>query len=204
MARNTIADAVANSFDYLISNVNTAIPATITHYDDLLKKATVKPLIMRTFSNGTVVSMPIIANVPVVMPRNALAGLNIPVSVGDTVLLIFSQRSLERWLFDGGEVEPGLDRKFDLTDAIAIIGLYSFNSSLPTEEGSLFLYCDKAKIKIDKNSKIAIGNDSDELLAILSDTLDDIKNIKVDGKPIENQSAFTSLKNRLNTIKGSL
>jgi hypothetical protein len=204
--RNHLADGIYSAFDYLIANVHTAMPAIITHYDSATKKATVKPSIKKVFANNTVQSMPTISNVPVVMPRTTTAGLNIPVNVGDSVLLVFSERSLERWLSNGGEVEPGFDRKFDLTDAIAIVGLYSFNTQIADEEGAAFLYNQKGKIKIDKSSKIAIGNDQDELLAIIDTLITTIHDMTVGGMVVDtgSKTALNNVKTRLSKIKGAL
>jgi hypothetical protein len=204
--RNHLADGVYSVFDYLIANVHTAMPATIIKYDSVTKKATVKPSIKKVFANNTVVSMPTVSNVPVVMPRTAIAGLNIPVNVGDSVLLVFSERSLERWLFSGGEVEPGFDRKFDLTDAIAIVGLYSFNAQIHDEKDAAFLYNKTGIIKIDGNSKIAIGNASDELLAIVDALIVAIRDMTVGGMTVDpsSKTVFNNLKSRLETIKGAL
>lgn len=206
--RNNIADAIGAAFDYMIANVHTAIPAIITAYDNNTKRAIVKPTIKRTYSNGKVLSMPTISNVPVVMPRNKIAGLDMPVNIGDSVLLIFSERSLERWLFSnaGDEVESGVDRKFDLTDAIAIIGLFPLQNIGETEDGALTLYNKKAKIKINKDSKIAIGNSDDELLNILNDFLTTVHDMTVGGMTVDPawKNALINLSTRLGKIKGNL
>lgn len=73
---------------------------------------------------------PVIPNVPIVMPRSNVAGLSItvPIKQGDSVLLIFADRSIDNWQ-SSGEVSPPAEqimpRLHDITDAIAIIGLAS-------------------------------------------------------------------------------
>ena len=51
-----------------------------------------------------------------------------PVEQGDTVLLIFAQCNIDN--FKGGSVEPYstvFDRKFDINDAVALVGFSPFN-----------------------------------------------------------------------------
>lgn len=58
--------------------------------------------------------------------------LALPVAVGDTGLLIFSDRSLDVWLATGGIVDPGDDRRHALSDAVFVPGLRPFSSPLVT------------------------------------------------------------------------
>jgi hypothetical protein len=44
------------------------------------------------------------------------------------VALVFSDRSLDRWLNAGGVVDPGTYRMHDLSDAIAIPGLHPWSA----------------------------------------------------------------------------
>ena len=55
-----------------------------------------------------------------------------PLKAGDTVLLVFSSSSIDRWLSLGGEVDPIDDRRHHITDAMAIPGLRSMNAALPS------------------------------------------------------------------------
>lgn len=60
--------------------------------------------------------------VPLVFPSSSSGGMTFPVGVGDEVLLVFSQRSLDEWKASGvGDiVEKSSDRLLDSQDAFAI------------------------------------------------------------------------------------
>lgn len=73
---------------------------------------------------------PIITGVPFVMPWGKSAGLllSVPVNIGDDVLVIFADRSIDNWQATGktsAPAEPVIPRTHDLTDAIAIPGIFN-------------------------------------------------------------------------------
>ena len=107
-----------------LAEVRVAIPARVESYDDDERKASVQPLIRegRADENGEreVVRLPVITAVPVVFPGSGGRVVKFPINKGDTVLLVFAHRSLDRGLVRGGEVDPADDRTHNLSDAIAI------------------------------------------------------------------------------------
>lgn len=105
--------------------VNTCMPATIVEYDSATLTATVQPSFRRRTQDDTYISRPTIQNVPVVFPRSGVKGVYFPIAKGDPCLLVFSQRSLDTWLGNGGEIELSDPRLHNINDAIAIPGLGS-------------------------------------------------------------------------------
>ncbi len=124
---SSLTEVLRAAVDEGLSGVHTSIPARIESYDHNEQRASVLPLIKQKYRDGTVQSMPIIDRVPVIFPSSEGFSMTFPLKPGDTVLLVFSERSLENWLVKGGEQEPGDPRKFDLTDAIAIPGIKPFS-----------------------------------------------------------------------------
>ena len=141
-----------------MESVHVGFPAIVQSYDYKTQKASVLPAIKKRYIHGEVISQPIITNVPVIFPRTARSGITFPIKKGDSVLIKICERSLERWLSSGEEVEPGDPRKFDLNDAVAIPGLYSFNQeNIATNNDDLEVIHDDQKIVIKKNGDIEIG-----------------------------------------------
>jgi hypothetical protein len=66
---------------------------------------------------------PVIPNVPLIFPVFGDYGITASLTVGTPVLLIAAERSIKSWVEQGGTVDPGIDRSFDLADCIAIPGL---------------------------------------------------------------------------------
>lgn len=150
-------DIIKEIAEGIFSEKHFCLPAKIETYDFSNQKASVKPLIKRLYKDDTVLSLPIIHNVPVIQYTSGVAGLTIPIKLGASCLLIFAERSLENWLSTGGEVDAGDPRKSDLTDAIAIIGLNSFNiNSLATNNEDVILQNDGSTIIIKPNGDIEV------------------------------------------------
>lgn len=194
----TLVDVIANLVDQKIADIHTGLPGKIVSYDQNKKQASIQPSIKRVYTNGVVQSLPVISNVPVVFPQTKNGGIVFPLEGGDDVWLSFGERSLDTWLSLGGETEPGNDRKYDLSDAVAFPGINPFNVTNPVTN-ALALYYKSAKIKIGIDSKIAIGNDQAELL----DIIDQILSVLITALP-SYATQFTDLQTLLDKIKGSL
>jgi len=157
--RNSLVAAIETTVLTLLTSVHTSLPGRIETYDFSKQRATVKPLIKKKFLDETVLELPILTNVPVVFPRTKQSGITFPLERGDGVLLIFSERSLERWKASGREVEPGDPRKFDLSDGIAIPGLFSFaDANLANNDTDLQIHHSGQTVTIKKNGDIDVGS----------------------------------------------
>lgn len=103
-------------------NMHVATPGRIVSYDSGTQTASVKPMLNRKV-NGEDEVVPVINSVPVIFPRSGGAFMTFPVKAGDGCLLIFCDRSLDEWKGGSGEIAPDDPRAFDLSDAVAIMGL---------------------------------------------------------------------------------
>jgi len=125
-----LVDAMKEAFRGASQKMHVAMPGRIEKYNHSQQRANIKPLLMRRDrETNEVESRPVIPAVPVVFPRGGGGAITLPVKRGDLVLLVFADRSLDAWLSgDGGEQNPGDSRSHDLTDAIAIPGLFPFSN----------------------------------------------------------------------------
>ena len=135
-----------------LADMNICMPAKIIEYDYTKQKAKVQPALNQRYNDGEVVKLPIIFNVPVIHPASGGASITFPVAIGDNVLLVFSQKSLEEWLQNGEQVTPDDPRQNDLTDAIAFLGLNSFNKiSFAENNEDLLISYSGSKIRFKNN-----------------------------------------------------
>lgn len=158
----SLASAIKTFFDSRLSEVlHTCLPGKIESYNSETRKAIVAPLIKRKYLDETILSIKPIENVPVMFYGAGQAILRLPENeiTGQTCTLIFTERSLDTWLNSGNISEPGSTRKFDITDAIAILSLNSFNN---TDKGGndLELQYKDSIIRIKENGNIEIGVDT--------------------------------------------
>jgi len=150
----TMLDVILNAIRSNQLEFNTAMPATVLSYDISTRTCSVKPSFKRTqIDIETTYSRGQINNVPVMFPGSGGRGASFPLKKDDSVLLLFSQRSLDDWLVRGGEVRLTDSRLHNMTDAIAIPGL------LPSSEAMSGL---KEGYTID-DEKIFIGDLTGEI-----------------------------------------
>lgn len=130
----SVAESLKLALHSRINEVNTSIPAIVLAVKDQGElRVDVQPVIRsQDLDREVEEELPPILNVPVMMPYASKGGLSFPVSVGDGVLLIFSQRGIGTWKRggDSGFYTPDTLNSHDMKDAIAITGLFNFNNSL--------------------------------------------------------------------------
>lgn len=88
----------------------------------------VRPLQMPTYKDTSTQVMPVIRNVQYITPCTSSSGITFIPQQGDTVLLLFSQCSLDEFKLGSTEpYSPTLSRMLNLNDAVAIVGFTPFN-----------------------------------------------------------------------------
>lgn len=106
-------------------------PGIVTAYDATTQKASVQPAIKEGSydrqGNREVSRPSLLVNVPVMFLSTSDGYRHtVPIAVGDTVLIAYCDRSLDRWSVRGGEVDPEDDRAHSPSDAVAIPTLHDF------------------------------------------------------------------------------
>jgi len=171
-ATPTLEDVIKRIIKNELADVHTMMPAKIVTYDPAECKVDVEPVIKTLFSDETVIDMPIIREVPVNWLRTSTASLTFPLAPGDLGKLIFSEKSIDKWITSGALDVPSDPRRFDLSDAVFEPGLYPFNESPLEPVGeSVVLKFNNSQVTINPDGKIAIGNNSQELLDIVDQLL---------------------------------
>lgn len=201
---NTLTDALKQAIDYTLSHIHIALPGIIIKFDEATKLAEVQPSLQRKYLDGSTLDMPNIVNVPVIFQQSKDFSDTYPLNKGDGVLLIFSERALERWLNNGHGSEPGARRKFDLSDAIAIPGLFAKNTARnydPTNAVRKFKNC---IFKMQPDGKFAIGNDGAELLDLINSLINAIKSATYGGNNLDDPAPFDVIQSDLDKIRGAL
>lgn len=124
--------AFAKILDGQLRAVHTAMPGQVVSFDRALQTVSVQPVLQRLYADADEPeNLPIIEDVPVVFPGSGDFWFLFDVKPGSFVLLIFAERSIAKWLESGGVVDPELNQKMDLSDAIAIPGINPFPGAVP-------------------------------------------------------------------------
>ena len=119
-----VVDELNGLIDKALEGVHTAMPGKITKFDLETGLASVKPDVQYKVDDETKLDYPEISSVPVVIPQSSEQGVTIayPIKEGDGCLLIISEKSNDMWLF---EQDTGMELSHDLSNAIAIVGLFN-------------------------------------------------------------------------------
>jgi len=212
-----LAELITESFNKLISDVHVCLPAEILKYDADTMLCSAQPLIQRRFEKSdSAIKYPVINKVPVVFPRTATAMIRLPVTIGDIVMLVFADHEISNWVNSNGTSVEYLDKRYHhINDCFAIIGGY------PAGKKHTAINPDALEIIVSSGTKVTIGNEADELLAIahasfselktltdrLSDTLTNIAALTVTctgpGNPSSipiNSATFTATKTQVDAV----
>lgn len=97
---------------------------------------------------------PVLKAVPFVVLGGGTSSLTFPISVGDNCLLLFCDYEIDRW-WDSGEAQPSTyQRRHDISDAFALIGVHSMVDLL---QG----YSQYVQLKYNDSSMITVGDSID-------------------------------------------
>lgn len=174
----TILSCVKN----IQKNINTCFPGEILSFNIENQTAVVRPLFMRKI-DGQAVAINDLHDVPVRFFKTNRCSISLPIEVGDYVMLLFSQRSLDIWLTKGGQVDPDDPRMHNMNDAIALPLLYDQEKVINNyNNNGIEIKTDTAKIEILKNGNINIISDGSLTVQSLNTI---IKNdVKIEGNLI--------------------
>lgn len=127
----TLESVIKDNFNYYFQNSFFSMPARVVGISDIENgNVDVQPLTNRQYSDMTIIEHPVIYSVPIQVPCTNTSAITLPVSVDDTVLLVFSQFGLDS--FKGGSdipYDPNDNRFLDINDAVAIVGIKPFSKS---------------------------------------------------------------------------
>jgi hypothetical protein len=122
-------EVLEKKFEKASERIRVASPGIIKSFDPVKQVVTVQIAIRekvsaagRPYEDKTI---PILAEVPIYMPRAGNFVLTMPVTIGDECLVIFSDCCYDAW-WESGAVGNQMDnRRHDLSDGFAILGPWS-------------------------------------------------------------------------------
>jgi len=151
----TLEDVIDLAIDQRLCNLHTAMPGMVEAYDPIEQTVDVKPLIKNVQTdedeNEIEDELPVLSKVPLMFPRGGKFFISWPIAVGDIVLLVFCERSIDTYTATDGTkpVDPVDMRRHDLSDAVAFPGFYPFKNAIKDiDDANLVLGMDDGKAKI--------------------------------------------------------
>lgn len=115
--------------DNLSSNLRVAAPGLIQDFDPVAQTVSVQVAIREKIIDADMmqqwVDIPLLLDVPIVIPRAGGFALTLPITAGDECLVVFSDMCIDAWFSSGGVQNQIEKRRHDLSDGFAIIGVWS-------------------------------------------------------------------------------
>lgn len=123
-----LADIIRQGVLNYMKDVHTALPAKIVEFDAVEQKAKVQLLIKRIFKGeeqDKELEIPPLINVPVWFPKVQGFSITMPIQPEDECVVIFSERSIDKWFKFGGSQPPNDFRLHSLSDGMCFVGISS-------------------------------------------------------------------------------
>ena len=212
----TLGSVINDAIEYGLRDLYTLIPAKVVKWDAAKQRANCQILIKNVTRDESgdrqVDSCPVVPGVPVQFLGAGTFRITCPISDGSLVIggstipattgsLIFSHRSLDKWLTgDGKEVDPEFDHAHALTDAVFLPGLMPFGGAwgtCPTDAMTIGSDGDgNARIVI-KSGEIDLGDGASKGVARKGDK------VKGDTQMLAWLSAVSTLLNTAGPVVGA-
>ena len=142
----------------MLQGVHTAIPGRIVTFDPEKCEAEILPYAKFKKPNGEFMDFPQLNHIPVLFLQGTgqTATIVYPVKPGDECLIVSQEQTLDIWRSSGAESDN--DLRFDLTNAVAVVGLFSKpnplvqraydNESIIIQRGETFVELYDGKIEM--------------------------------------------------------
>lgn len=122
-----LEQVLSESFDYQVGRLFTAIPAIIVNVNLSLQTVDLKIALTQRYYDDEDTEYPVLLGVPLLFQASKTSAITFPVAIGDTVLAVFCQRSIDTFKSGSGQITSPSDyRMYSARDAVAIPGLFPF------------------------------------------------------------------------------
>lgn len=78
----------------------------------------------------TIVEYPILLECPVMVLFGGIDIITLPIQPGDNCIILFNDRQIDNWMYNGNDQTPNIGRVHDLSDGIAIVGIRPLTNSI--------------------------------------------------------------------------
>ncbi len=180
----TWAEVIRTALEASKAGLHVSTPGIVESYDPETQTATVKPTLPRpslTRDGYEFLDLPVLPRVPIKFERAGGFFISYPVAKGDRVMLVFMDRSMDQWSELGREGDPRDGRTHDLSDGVAIVGLYPASEPLADAHATnMVLGKDGGvQIHIKPSGEIHIGSENAaDFIALAALVLSELQAIK--------------------------
>jgi hypothetical protein len=197
--RLNFENSMVKLIESFINDIHTSCPGKIVEYNKDKQTCTVQPCIKNKYSEQEEYEdLPLLLDVPVLFPGSGDFFLTWDIKPESYCWLMFAERSIENWIIDGGLVEPASFSTYDLSDAVAFVGINPNPEALAgvledcmmlrNRDGSTSIKLETDAITV-TNAKGSMSLDADGVITLTNES----GNVAIDaaGKVTINSGNFT-------------
>lgn len=158
-SQTQLESVIQTAIETALKEVHTCLPAVVTSTDRMNEQLIDCQLTIKRKLAGQLVLLPLLVNVPIRYFKSSTFSVTFPIEIGDHVMIIFSERSIDTWLTQGGLQAPFDVRRHALSDAFAIPMMYPQTDIVPnfdTDNLQIKTNSGNTKITVDRNEGIDI------------------------------------------------
>ena len=157
-SKKSLTDVLIGWFDSFSNSINCVKIGRITGVNTSNQTVDVQILHKRVneknLTKRELRDYPLLKSVPFVVLGGGATYISFPISVGDNCLLFFNDYEIDRWWETGENLPANFERKHDISDAFAIVGVHSIKDLI---QG----YSAYVHLKYSANSSITVGENID-------------------------------------------
>lgn len=180
------------------TELNAHAVGEIVGYDAAKATASVQIKSLRQF-NGQYLSYPVLTDCPVYQMTGGTSFISMPITVGDTCLVLFNDWDLDNWFSTGSTAVSNTPRSHSLSDGLVLVGFRSLANPPATSSGDSILLVNTtadAQVTVGATTGMAIG---DQQVTLKSNGKVAISNASGDQFRTAMDSLFTALTSWVNT-----
>lgn len=136
----------------LSRSLRVALPAIVESFDATKQTLSARVAITEVMRKGGVLTpetLPLLVDVPIVLPRAGGFTLTFPIQKGDECLIVFTDTCFDAWFQMGGQQGQMSQRRHSLSNGFALVGIWNQTRALPNySTGSVQLRSDDNQTSI--------------------------------------------------------
>jgi hypothetical protein len=140
---------------------------TIVSFDSAKQTASVQIAALAVFGDKTV-PYPVLTQCPVFVPSGGNGCLTMPVTPGDSCLVLFNDRDIDNWYESGAVTAPNTARTHDLSDGLVIVGFRHQANPIVDYSVDVEMRHGTAIVGLEDSGKISIRNQDTTLKNVLT------------------------------------
>ena len=154
--------------EILKHGLHTAMPGLIDTFDAASRRARVRPALQLVTAEGEALERSPALNVPVLFPSGGGFSVLVPLSAGDPVWMMFSERGLSAFKRTFDLAIPDVTRFFDESDAVVLAGFGPLEVapatetglSLQTNDGARSVRVEEDAVEVhSENARVRVGSE---------------------------------------------